>query len=130
MIGGKEKMRNTNVRVSEEVRIKLEEYRIKKGLHKNKVTISQIAGQIVSNWLKDPFELKEYIEAEKKSKVIRSTNVTVSLKDDDKAKLYEIFAEKYIKEVVSVNVLLYVILVEFMDNNYEDFDIKKVFSEV
>lgn len=123
-------MRNTNVRVSEEVRIKLEEYRIKKGLHKNKVTISQIAGQIVSNWLKDPFELKEYIEAEKKSKVIRSTNVTVSLKDDDKAKLYEIFAEKYIKEVVSVNVLLYVILVEFMDNNYEDFDIKKVFSEV
>lgn len=123
-------MRNINVRVSEEVRIKLEEYRIKKGFHKNKMTISQITGKIVSNWLREPIELKEYIEAEKKSKVIRRANVTVALKDDDKAKLYEIFAEKYIKEVVSVNVLLYVILVEFMDNNYEDFDIKKVFSEV
>lgn len=123
-------MRNINVRVSEEVRIKLEEYRIKKGFHKNKMTISQITGKIVSNWLREPIELKEYIEAEKKSKVIRRANVTVSLKDDDKAKLYEIFAEKYIKEVVSVNVLLYVILVEFMDNNYEDFDINKVFSEV
>lgn len=123
-------MRNINVRVSEEVRIKLEEYRIKKGFHKNKMTISQITGKIVSNWLREPIELKEYIEAEKKSKVIRRANVTVALKDDDKAKLYEIFAEKYIKEVVSVNVLLYVILVEFMDNNYEDFNIKKVFSEV
>lgn len=123
-------MRNINVRVSEEVRIKLEEYRIKKGFHKNKMTISQITGKIVSNWLREPIELKEYIEAEKKSKVIRRANVTVALKDDDKAKLYEIFAEKYIKEVLSVNVLLYVILVEFMDNNYEDFDIKKVFSEV
>ena len=123
-------MRNINVRVSEEVRIKLEEYRIKKGFHKNKMTISQITGKIVSNWLREPIELKEYIEAEKKSKVIRRANVTVALKDDDKAKLYEIFAEKYIKEVLSVNVLLYVILVEFMDNNYEDFDINKVFSEV
>lgn len=123
-------MRNINVRVSEEVRIKLEEYRIKKGFHKNKMTISQITGKIVSNWLSSPIELKEYIEAEKKSKVIRRANVTVALKDDDKAKLYEIFAEKYIREVVSVNVLLYIILVEFMDNNYEDFDMNKVFSEV
>ncbi len=119
-------MYNTSIRVSEEVRVKLEEYRIKKELHKKKMKLSQVVGEIVAKWLENPTELREYIDAEKQSKVIRDDNITISLDYKDKAKLYKLFGEKYIDKVKSLNLLLYIILVKFLNENFEDFDIKKV----
>lgn len=118
-------MSNISVRVSEEVKVKLEEYRIKKGLHKKRLKLSHVTGQIVSKWLEKPTDLKEYIEAERLTKIIRTDNVTVSLNKTEKANLYKIFGEKYIDEVSSINLLVYIIIIQFLNENFEDFDIRK-----
>lgn len=87
--------------------------------------LSHVTGKIVSEWLEKPTDLKEYIEAEKVTKIIRSENVTVSLNKTEKANLHKIFGEKYIDEVNSINLLVYMILIQFLNENFEDFDISK-----
>ena len=49
------------IRVTEEIRIKLEEYIVIKGLHRQKIKYNQLAEQIIKDWLKNPELNKEKI---------------------------------------------------------------------
>lgn len=112
-IGEKRKMGNitVNIRVSKDMRIILEEYRYTQGLYKKKLKLSNITGEIVSDWLREPTELLN-----EKSEC-RDDIIAISLSKDDKAKIHRLFGEKFIDSYRSINHFLYGILENFIENN-------------
>ena len=49
------------IRITEEIRIKLEEYIVINGLHRQRIRYNQLAEQIIKDWLKNPRLNKEKI---------------------------------------------------------------------
>lgn len=110
------------IRVTEEIRIKLEEYIVIKGLHRQKIKYNQLAEQIIKGWLKNPELNKEKIIYGTSSKS-RESRVSIRLTEEENIKAYEIYVAKYIRECRSLNILLYNVLVQFVYNNFSDFEI-------
>lgn len=110
------------IRITEEMRIKLEEYIVMKGLHKKKIKYRQLANDIIREWLKNPVLNKSKL-IYGTSNEARTSRVTVKLTREENIKAYEIYVEKYIRECRTLNILLYNILLQFIDDNFDDFEI-------
>lgn len=110
------------IRITEEIRIKLEEYIVIKGLHRNKIRYTQLATQIVREWLENPMLNKEKL-IYGTSNEARSSRVTINLTIEENIKAYEIYVSKYVRDCRSLNVLLYNVLLQFVDSNFSNFEI-------
>ena len=110
------------IRITEEIRIKLEEYIVMNGLHRQRIKYNQLAEQIIRDWLKNPKLNKEKIIYGTSSKT-RGGRVSINLTEEEHIRAYEIYVAEYIRECRSLNILLYNVLLQFVDNNFSDFEI-------
>lgn len=113
------------VRITEEIRIRLEEYIVMKGLHREKIKYTQLASKIIIDWLKNPVLNKEKIIYGTSSK-IRESRVSINLTEEENIRAYEIYVNEYIRDCRSLNILLYNVLLQFIDNNFSDFEIDQI----
>ncbi len=111
------------IRITEEVRIKLEEYIVREGLHRKNVKYRELVSDIIKMWLKEPMLNKDKL-IYGTSNEARSSRVTVNLTREENIKAYEIYVDKYIRECRTLNILLYNVLLQFIDKNFDDFDIE------
>ena len=111
------------IRITEEIRIKLEEYIVKNGLHRQKIKYNQLANDIIRKWLDEPVLNKDKL-IYGTSNEARSSRVTINLTTEENIRLYEIYVDKYIRECRSINILLYNVLLQFIDANFDDFEIE------
>ena len=111
-----------SIRITEELRIKLEEYIVMKGLHRQKIRYSQLANDVIRKWLDDPVLNKDKL-IYGTSNEARSGKVTIKLTTEENIKAYEIYVAEYIRECRSLNILLYNVLLQFVDNNFSAFEI-------
>lgn len=116
-------MEKIAIRITEEIRIKLEEYIVMKGLHREKIKYSQLANDIIREWLKQPILNKDKL-IYGSSNEVRSSRVTINLTMEETIRAYEIYVDKYIRNCRSLNILLYNVLLQFIDNNFENFTIQ------
>ncbi len=110
------------IRITEEIRIKLEEYIVMNGLHRQRIKYNQLAEQIIRDWLKNPKLNKEKMLYGTSSKT-RGARVSINLTEEENIRAYEIYVAEYIRECRSLNILLYNVLLQFVDNNFSDFEI-------
>lgn len=115
-------MEKIAIRITEEMRIKLEEYIVMKGLHKEKVKYRQLANDIIKNWLKEPILNRDKI-IYGTSNEARLSRVTINLTQEENIRAYEIYVDKYIRQCRTLNILLYNVLLQFIDANFDDFEI-------
>lgn len=111
------------IRITEEMRIKLEEYIVIKGLHRKKIRCSKLANDIIIKWLEQPVLNKDKL-IYGTSNEARTSRVTINLTKEESIRAYEIYVAKYIRECRSLNILLYNVLLQFIDKNFEDFEIE------
>lgn len=110
------------IRITEELRVKLEEYIVMKGLHRQKIKYNQLANDIIRKWLDEPVLNKDKL-IYGTSNEARSSRVTINLTTEENIRVYEIYVAEYIRECRSLNILLYNVLLQFVDNNFSDFEI-------
>lgn len=110
------------IRITEELRVKLEEYIVMKGLHRQKIKYNQLANDIIRKWLDEPVLNKDKL-IYGTSNEARSSRVTINLTTEENIRVYEIYVDKYIRECRSLNILLYNVLLQFVYNNFSDFEI-------
>lgn len=111
-----DKVISIGVRLTRETLIELERYIVSEGLHRYRIKPAQVATYIVKDWLKNPILEKSkliYGRIKDEPKVGR---ITVKLLEEENIKLYEIYVEQYIRECSSVNVLIYNIILQFLEN--------------
>ncbi|CAM2078032.1 MAG: hypothetical protein NSGCLCUN01_02220 [uncultured Clostridium sp.] len=111
-----------SIRITEEVRVRLERYIVMKGLHRNKIKYSQLANEIIREWLENPILDKEKL-LYGSSNEARTNRLTINLTEEENIKAYEIYVDKYIRECRTMNILLYNVLLQFIDKNFNDFEI-------
>ena len=111
------------IRITEEIRIKLEEYIVKNGLHRQKIKCNQLANDIIRKWLDEPVLNKDKL-IYGTSNEARSSRVTINLTTEENIRVYEIYVDKYIRECRSINILLYNVLLQFIDENCNDFEME------
>lgn len=109
------------IRVNDEVRIRLEEYLVREGLHRDKIRTTQLLTEVVREWIKKPV-LNDRLILKFPSKT-RGEIVGIKINEEENIKLNEIFVSKYIRKCRTLNVLLYNIVLQFLDKNFDDFDI-------
>ena len=54
---------------------------------------------------------------------IRNIQLKINLTEEEHIRAYEIYVAEYIRECRSLNILLYNVLLQFVDNNFSDFEI-------
>lgn len=104
------------VRLDREILIKLERYIVQNGLHRYRVKPSQLGTLIIKDWLNNPVLNKRKLLYGRIKNEPRMNRITIKLSEEENIKLYEIYVEKYIRECSSVNVLIYNILLQFLNN--------------
>ncbi|MBD7915864.1 hypothetical protein H9660_11985 [Clostridium sp. Sa3CUN1] len=104
------------IRVDRDTKEKLNLLIVEKGLHKLRVKIVNITSMVVKDWIKDPVLDKEKII---KNKKIRAERVNVDLTKEEKDKLYEIYVRYYQREVNSVSALIYNIINQYVESEFE-----------
>lgn len=111
-----DKIISIGVRLTRETLIELERYIVSEGLHRYRIKPAQVATYIVKDWLKNPILEKSkliYGRIKDEPKVGR---ITVKLLEEENINLYEIYVKEYIRECSSVNVLIYNIILQFLEN--------------
>lgn len=104
------------VRLTRETLIDLERYIVSKGLHRYRIKPSQVATYIVKDWLENPILEKSKLIYGRVANEPKVSRVTVKLLKEENIKLYEIYVKEYIRECLSVNVLIYNIILQFLEN--------------
>ena len=104
------------VRITRETLIELERFIVREGLHRYKIKASQVATLIIKEWLKNPVLDKSKIIYSRVNKEPRVSRVTVKLLEEENINLYEIYVMEYIRYCSSVNMLLYNIILQFLNN--------------
>ena len=94
------------VRLMRETLIDLERY----------IKPSQVATMIVKDWLNKPILDKSKLIYGRINNEPKISRLTVKLLEEENIKLYEIYVKEYIRECSSVNVLIYNIILQFLEN--------------
>ena len=112
-------MHKEAVRINEDMRIKLERYIVREGLHKYSVKLAKIASFIIKDLIDNPVL--------DKSKIIygtanepRTRRVTIYLTDDEYIKFYEIFVSDYVRDCRTPSILIYNIIKQFIEEKELD----------
>lgn len=103
------------IRLTRETLIDLERYIVSKGLHRYRIKPSQVATYIVKDWLENPILEKSKLIYGRIANEPKVSRVTVKLLEEENIKLYEIYVKEYIRECSSVNVLIYNIILQFLE---------------
>lgn len=104
------------VRLSRDTLIDLERYIVSEGLHRYRIKASQVATLIVKDWLENPVLDKSKLIYGRINNEPRVSRVTIKLLEEENINLYEIYVKEYIRECSSVNVLIYNIILQFLEN--------------
>lgn len=107
---------STGVRLTRETLIEIERFIVAKGLHRYRIKPSQVATLIVKDWLENPVLDKSKIIYGRIPNVPKKSRITVKLLEKENIKLYEIYVKEYIRECSSINVLIYNIILQFLEN--------------
>lgn len=105
------------VRLTRETLINLERYIVREGLHRYRVKPSQLGTLIVQDWLRNPILDKTKIIYGRVPNEPRISRITINLLDEENIKLYEIYVKEYIRNCSSVNMLIYNIILQFLESN-------------
>lgn len=105
------------VRLTRETLINLERYIVREGLHRYRVKPSQLGTLIVQDWLSNPILDKTKIIYGRVPNEPRISRITINLLDEENIKLYEIYVKEYIRNCSSVNMLIYNIILQFLESN-------------
>lgn len=103
------------VRLTRETLIELERYIVSEGLHRYRIKPAQVATMIVKDWLINPVLDKSKLIYGRIKDEPKVSRVTVKLLEEENIKLYEIYVKEYIRECSSVNVLIYNIILQFLE---------------
>ena len=95
--------------------IDLERYIVSVGLHRYRIIPSQVATMIVKDWLNKPILDKSTLIYGRINNEPKISRLTVKLLEEENIKLYEIYVKEYIRECSSVNVLIYNIILQFLE---------------
>lgn len=82
------------IRITEEIRVKLEEYIVKNGLHRKKIKYNQLANDIIRKWLDEPVLNKDKL-IYGTSNEARSSRVTINLTTEENIRVYEICESRF-----------------------------------
>lgn len=104
------------VRLMRETLIDLERYIVSEGLHRYRIKPSQVATMIVKDWLNKPILDKSKLIYGRINNEPKISRLTVKLLEEENIRLYEIYVKEYIRECSSVNVLIYNIILQFLEN--------------
>ena len=113
------KVISIGVRLTREKLIELERYIVNKGLHRYRIKASQVATMILKEWLKEPILDKSKLIYGRINNDPKVSRLTVKLLEEENINLYEIYVKEYIRECSSVNVLIYNIILQFLENEGE-----------
>lgn len=105
-----------SVRLNREIMINLEKLLVREGLHRLRVKVSNLAALIVREWLENPILDESKMIYGRTSNNPKNSRLTVKLNEEENIKLYEIYVDKYIKNCSSINMLIYNILLQFIEN--------------
>lgn len=108
-------MYKEQVRISEDMRIALERYIVKEGLHRYNVKFTRLASIIVKEWLENPVLDREKIIYGTVSNEPRKKQVTITLAQDEYTKFYEIFVSDYVRDCRTPSILIYNIIKQFIE---------------
>ena len=105
-----------SVRLNREIMINLEKLLVREGLHRLRVKVSNLAALIVREWLENPILDESKMIYGRNINNPKNSRLTVKLNEEENIKLYEIYVDKYIKNCSSINMLIYNILLQFIEN--------------
>lgn len=104
------------IRVDRDTKEKLNLLIVEKELHKLRVKLVNMTSMVVREWIKNPVLDKEKI---KRNKKVRVDRVNIDLTKDEKDKLFEIYVRNYQREVNSVSSLIYNIINQYVEDEFE-----------
>lgn len=105
-----------SVRLNREIMIDLEKLWVREGLYRLRVKVSNLAALIVREWLENPILDESKMIYGRNINNPKNSRLTVKLNEEENIKLYEIYVDKYIKNCSSINMLIYNILLQFIEN--------------
>ena len=112
-----EKIINIGVRLSRDKLIDIERFIVKEGLHRYRVRPSYFATLIIKDWLKNPILDKSKLTYGYIKNNPKINRISVNLTEEEHIKLYEIYVKDYIRECSSINVLIYNVITQFLDED-------------
>lgn len=104
------------VRLQREMVIALETFIVDNGLHKYKIKLHNLATIIIQEWLENPVLDRSKIVFGTVTNAPRSSRISIRISNEENIKLYEIYVKEYIRECASVNMMIYNIILQFIEN--------------